>query len=115
MVIKGIVKLSLRDIPATMENRKEYYQYLSLNNFSEMKIGLAKWASDQCFVLAQCLSHTLTLLSHSGRNEHVRLVILGLAQMTETSASYIVVCTTTMLDSDTASATVCKACMHGLW
>ena len=62
MVIKGIVKLSLRDIPATMENRKEYY------NFSEIK-----WVSDQCFVLAQCLSHTLTLLSHSGRNEHVRL------------------------------------------
>jgi len=41
---KSTGKFSFRDILAKMENKKECYQYLSLNNFPKMKIVLAKWA-----------------------------------------------------------------------
>lgn len=36
-----------------MESKKEYYQYLSFNNFPKMKIAVTKWLSDWWFVLGQ--------------------------------------------------------------
>ena len=39
---KCMVEFSFRDILAKVENRKEYYRYLSLNSFPEMKMLLAK-------------------------------------------------------------------------
>jgi len=46
-VKKCMGKFVFRDILAKMENKKECYQYLSLNNISKRKMELAKQANDQ--------------------------------------------------------------------